>query len=155
MIEELYATLREELLGYCQTMAKDRAAAEDLVQETYMRAMTHLEDLENLSRGQRRSWLYKTARNLYIDRVRKQSREMPEEDETMALIPFEEDYGEVAVQQLVGRLPESERALFILRYFQGYNASELGELFHLPPSTVRARLASARRKLLLWYQDNH
>lgn len=154
MIEELYATLREELLRYCQTMARDHAAAEDLVQETYVRAMTHLEDLEDLSRGQRRSWLYKTARNLFIDRTRKLSRETPEE-EAMAQAPFEEDFGEVAVQQLVGRLPESERALFILRHFQGYNASELGEMFQLPASTVRARLASARRKLARWYQENN
>lgn len=155
MIEDLYTTLRKELVHYCQTMTQDRATAEDLVQETYMRAMTHLGDLEDLSRGQRRSWLYKTARNLYIDQVRKLSREMPEEDEQLSLTPFEEDYGEIAVQQLVGRLPESERALFIMRHFQGYNASELGEIFQLPASTVRARLASARRKLLLWYQDNN
>ena len=155
MIEELYTVFREELLRYCQTMAQDHAAAEDLVQETYMRAMTHLEDLEDLNRGQRRSWLYKTARNLYIDRTRKLSRETPEAEETMPQAAFEEDFGEIAVQQMVGRLPESERALFILRYFQGYNASELGEVFRLPASTVRARLASARRKLLRWYLDNY
>ena len=145
MIEELYTVFREELLRYCQTMAQDHAAAEDLVQETYMRAMTHLEDLEDLNRGQRRSWLYKTARNLYIDRTRKLSRETPEAEETMPQAAFEEDFGEIAVQQMVGRL----------RYFQGYNASELGEVFQLPASTVRARLASARRKLLRWYQDNY
>ena len=40
-----------------------------------------------------------------------------------------------------------------MRYFEGYNATELGELFSLPPSTVRARLASARKRLSGWYQE--
>ena len=53
------------------------------------------------------------------------------------------------------RLPEAERALFSLRAFAGYNATELGELFDLSPSTVRCRLASARRKLVSWYQENN
>ena len=69
----------------------------------------------------------------------------------VALASFEEDMTRAAVQQLVSRLPESERALFSLRYFAGYNATELGDMFNLPPSTVRARLASARRKLSAWY----
>ncbi|MFA6941014.1 MAG: sigma factor-like helix-turn-helix DNA-binding protein [Clostridiaceae bacterium] len=34
-----------------------------------------------------------------------------------------------------------------MRYIDGYNSSELGEMFDLPPSTVRARLSSARKKM--------
>ena len=153
-IEELYGKFYKEILAYCSAMTKDRAAAEDLVQETYMRAMTHWEDLEDRSRGQCRAWLYKTARNLFIDQARKQSRETPAEEEQLALAAFEEDLSAVAVAQLVDRLPETERALFSLRAFAGYNASELGDLFDLPPSTVRSRLASARRKLADWYREN-
>lgn len=154
MVEELYTTFYDELLHYCKALARQQAAAEDLVQETYLRALGHLDSLEDLSRPQRRAWLYRTAKNLYIDRVRKQSRETAVEQEQLELNTFEEDFGAVAVGQLVGRLPESERAIFSLRYFEGYNATELGDLFDLPPSTVRARLASARKKLLDWYQND-
>ena len=49
MVEELYASHYDELLYYCGNL--DRAAAEDLVQETYIRALTHLEDLQDLNRG--------------------------------------------------------------------------------------------------------
>lgn len=153
MVEELYTVFYEELLRYCTSMAGERSTAEDLVQETYIRAMGHLEDLEPSSRGQRRAWLYKTARNLYIDLVRKRARETCVEEERLALASFEEDLTQAAVGQLVNRLPESERALFSLRYFAGYNATELGDMFDLPPSTVRARLASARRKITAWYQE--
>lgn len=153
MVEELYAAFYDELLRYCASVARQQAAAEDLVQETYLRALGHLDSLEDLSRSQRRAWLYKTARNLYIDRVRKASRETAVEEEQLEIHSFEEDFGQVAVGQLVDRLPESERALFALRYFEGYNATELGDLFDLPPSTVRARLASARKKMMDWYVE--
>ncbi len=153
MVEELYTVFYEELLRYCASLSGQRSTAEDLVQETYIRAMTHLEDLEASSRSQRRAWLYKTARNLYIDQVRRLSRETCVEEEQLSLASFEEDLTQTAVRQLVNRLPESERALFSLRYFAGYNATELGNMFGLSPSTVRARLAAARRRLSVWYQE--
>lgn len=152
-IEELYGRFYKEILTYCTAMTKSGAAAEDLVQEAYMRAMAHWEDLEDLSGGQRRAWLYKTARNLFIDQTRKQSRETPAEEEQLALASFQEDLSQAAVAQLIARLPESEKALFIMRYFEGYNARELGELFGLPPATVRSRLASAKRRLREWIEE--
>lgn len=152
-IEELYGKFYKEILAYCSAMTKDRAAAEDLVQETYMRAMTHWEDLEDLSRGQCRAWLYKTARNLFIDQARKQSRETPAEEEQLALAAFQEDLSQAAVTQLIARLPDSEKALFTMRYFEGYNSKELGEIFDLPPATIRSRLASAKRRLREWIEE--
>ena len=153
MVEDLYTSHYDELVYYCTNLARDRATAEDLVQETYIRALTHLEDLQDLSRGQRRAWLYKAAKRIYIDRVRKLAREVCVEREQLELELFEEDLTQAAVGQLVSRLPEMEQALFTMRYFEGYNATELGELFSLPPSTVRARLASARKRLSGWYQE--
>ena len=152
-LEELYGKFYKEILAYCAAMTKSAAAAEDLVQETYIRAMTHLEDLEASSRSQRRAWLYKTARNLFIDQARKQSRETPAEEEQLALASFQEDLSQAAVVQLIGRLPEGEKALFTMRYFEGYNARELGEIFALPPATVRSRLASAKRRLREWIEE--
>lgn len=153
MIEELYADHYKELLRYCQALTDAWMAAEDLVQETYLRAMAHQEDLRDLNSRQQRSWLYKTARNLFIDRARRQAREVYGADDSAALTPFEEDFSKIAVGQLVSRLPEQERGLFAMRYFEGYNAAELGEMFHLSPSTVRGRLASAKRRIRQWCQE--
>ena len=61
------------------------------------------------------------------------------------------------VQELVPRIHQinpSGQDLSLIHIFQGYNATELGELFDLKPSTVRARLASARRKLKALYEAN-
>lgn len=152
-LEDIYGAFYRDLLAYCQAMTKSRSSAEDLVQETYLRALTHWEDVETLSRGQCRSWLCKTARNVYIDQLRKLSRETPEEEDKLAQAPFEEDLTQAAVLQLVGRLPDTERTLFSMRYFEGYNARELGELFELPAATVRSRLASAKRRLRQWIEE--
>ena len=152
-LEELYGKFYKELLAYCTAMTKGGAAAEDLVQETCLRAMTHWGDLQDLSGGQRRSWFYKTARNLFIDQARKQSRETPMEEEYFPLASFQEDLSKAAVAQLIARLPEGEKALFTMRYFEGYNSKELGELFALPAATVRSRLSSAKRRLREWIEE--
>lgn len=152
-VQDLYIKFQKDLLIYCKTMTKSTSSAEDLVQETYLRAFTHWEDIEDLSAVQCRSWLCKTARNLFIDQTRKLSRETPAEEDTLALASFEEDLSRAAVAQLIARLPEAERPLFTMRYFEGYNSKELGELFALPPATVRSRLASAKRRLRQWLQE--
>ena len=152
-ITELYGTFYKEMLSYCTALTRRRSAAEDLVQETYLRAITHWADFQDLSRSQSRAWLYKTARNLVIDQSRKQSHETPVEEEQLALAAFEEDLSQAAVAQLIGRLPEGERTLFTMRYFEGYNARELGEIFHLPSATVRSRLASAKNRLRNWINE--
>ena len=153
MVEALYTVFREPLLRYCRAITNgDPAGAEDLVQETFLRAMEHLTDLEELSRAQQQAWLRRTALRLYIDRWRKRSRETPAEAEMLEQTPFQQDFSAAAVAQLVDRLPEEERTLFRLRFFQGYNARELGELFSLPPSTVRSRLAAARQRLAHWLE---
>lgn len=152
-VHELYTTFRQELTAYAVSMTKNRDAAEDLVQETFLRALTHIQELEELGEKPCRAWLYKTARNLYIDQARKLSREVPQTEELLEQASFEDDLSRGMVAQLVGCLPEPERAIFILRYFEGYNARELGELFSLPAATVRSRLASARGRLRAWLNE--
>lgn len=152
-VYELYTLFRRDLTARALTMTRNRDRAEDLVQETFLRAMTHFEDLRPLSREQCQAWLYRTARNLYIDQTRRSSREVQQSAELLEQSHYEEDLTRSAVAQLVGRLPESERVIFILRHFEGYNARELGEMFSLPPATVRSRLASARRRLRKWMED--
>jgi RNA polymerase sigma-70 factor (ECF subfamily) len=65
----------------------------------------------------------------------------------------EDDLSEVMVRQLCGELPDNEKDLFWLRYMEGYNSSELGKLYDLPASTVRARLLSARKKITKLYYN--
>lgn len=147
MIEDLYQTHRSWLMQWCTAMTGDRATAEDVVQDTFLRAMSHIDTLEDLSPEQTRAWLRRTAKNRYIDLVRRaKSEPVPE----MAL-SYSDDHTKSVVTALCMALPPEERTLFIMRYFEGYNSTELGELFDLSPATVRSRLASAKRKMRQQY----
>ena len=148
MTDDLYAAYYGQIEAFACSLTRERAAAEDIAQETFLRAYANFETLEALGEAQRRSWLYRTAKNLFLDLVRRAKYAAEQEREETA----EDDLSAFEVNALINRLPESERELFRLRYFLGYNASELGERFDLPPSTVRARLLSARKKLALWIQ---
>lgn len=146
MIEELYDMYYEELLRWCLAMTQHRAAAEDLVQDTFLRALKNCHILEDMGRKQCRSWLYQTAKNLYIDRLRHAAFEtvfetLPEQEAEDAA------YSAYGNEELLSKLPEEERVLFVMRYLEGYNSKELGEMFALPPGTVRSRLSSARKRL--------
>lgn len=147
MVAQLYPLYFEELVRYLTGMLENRAAAEDVAQETFLRALEHEERLAQLDLPQCRAWLYRTAKRICIDRFRRQGR-MPQLDMERAA---EDDLSRQMVAELVALLPEHERTLFILSAFEGYTAKELAEQFGLKPSTVRQRLCSARARLRrLW-----
>jgi len=148
MIEKLYTVYYNQILWYCINLSSNnRAFAEDIVQDTFMRALEHAHILNELTEVQCRTWLYKTAKNIFIDKMRRVRKEpQPEVD-----LVKEDDLSEVMVRQLCDQLPSEERELFWMRYLEGYNSSELGEIFDLSPSTVRAKLSSARKKMMKMY----
>lgn len=148
MIENLYRDYHNQLLWYCINLSSNnRALAEDIVQDTFMRGLENAHILNELTQIQCRSWLYKTAKNIFIDRMRR----INSEPRTQLQLITEDDLSEVMVRQMCGQLPAEERELFWLRYMEGYNSSELGKLYDLPASTVRARLLSARKKISKLY----
>ena len=70
MIEELYHSYQKELTAWCRGMTQNASLADDLVQEAFLRALINSQLLEHLRENQRRAWLYRTVKNLYLDRVR-------------------------------------------------------------------------------------
>lgn len=150
MLEELYERYNAPLLRFCLSLTRSEAAAEDLAQETFLRALGETEMLSALGEPQRRAWLYKTAKNLFIDRYRRELRLTPLDADDP---PVWTDDSSAAVASLLQRLPEKERALFSLHYFTGYTSSELGEMFGLSPSTVRVELSHARAALRKLYLE--
>lgn len=146
MIEELYQKYHQELMGWCQSMTGNLHTAEELVQEAFLRAMLHEDILTALQEQQRRSWLYRTIKNLYVDRIRYASKETIVDEFTQ-----QQQYSEEIVllewDQLLETLPDSEGVIFSLRYLQGYNSNQIGEILSIPPGTVRFKLSSARQHL--------
>lgn len=152
MVEEMYTVHREPLLKYCIVLCRDIALAEDIVHNTFMRAIAHMDDLMELKTPQIRSWLYKTARNLFYDHVRRVAigveRDRPVSDET-----FEVGYGDMEIQMLLSVLPYDLRILFSRRYLEGYTSSELSKMYDIPPATIRGKLMKARKLLKAYLME--
>lgn len=142
MVEKLYSIFSQELYRYALALTQNEAAAQDLLQEVFLRALSHLDDLEPLADKQKRAWLYTTLRNLHYDQMRRQAlfhRKMTAPNETAP-----EEFSAVEIRLLLAYLPYDLRILFEKRYFEGYNATELGEIYDLPPSTIRSKLRQCR-----------
>lgn len=146
MVEELYTLHREPLLRYCIIMCRNQTVAEDIVQMAFMRAMSHLDTLETLNGAQRRSWLYKTARNLFYDHVRRTSmsadKEQAADDETE-----DDGYAEAEMYMILTVLPYDLGVLFSQRYIEGYTSTELSDIYGVPSATIRGKLMKARKLL--------
>lgn len=147
MVAQLYPLYFEELTRFLTGLLKSRAAAEDVAQETFLRALEHAEQFEAYDRAACRAWLYRTAKRICIDRFRRRSCAPLPEDGVFR----EDDHTGPEVAELIALLPAHERALFVLNAFESCSAKELADQFGLKPATVRQRLCSARARLRQWY----
>ena len=71
MTGDLYERHFEELMRYCLQLCRSRDTALDLVQETFLRALEREEAMADYAPEQQRAWLYRAAKNLFLDGVRK------------------------------------------------------------------------------------
>lgn len=148
MIHDLYERHFEELRRYCFQLCRSGDMAFDLVHETFLRALERESAMDSFTSEQRRAWLYKTARNLFLDDTRRRAllnrkqRLLQDEEERK-----EDGFSQTETELLLLRLPVEDRTLFRLRYLEGYSATELAEMFGMPPATVRTRLLRARQLL--------
>ena len=79
MWEALYENFWDRLVHYCARLTRDQTRAEDLAQETFLRAMQHAELLAGLNLRQQKAWLFETAHNLFCDQARRVARELTQD----------------------------------------------------------------------------
>ena len=147
MWEELYEVHYKELLAYGSRMSGSKELAEDLVQETFVRALMHTEVVEDLSPSKRRAWLFRTLKNLFFDRYRRVILENEYEQSWQPAYSEEKGIQEIENAMLLQSLKPEDRAIFQLRYFDGYSAEEISEMMNLPPGTIRSKLSRCRKFL--------
>lgn len=148
------------LYGYAMTLARNHAEAEDLVQETYLRAMQAFERLRPNSNL--KSWLFTILRNVRLNRVRdglSKSRvvEMTEPDggarefeDKSSKDPFFSYLTKVKqadVRKAIEELPTAYREVIVLREFEEMSYEEIAQVLDCPSGTVMSRLSRARERL--------
>jgi RNA polymerase sigma-70 factor (ECF subfamily) len=126
----------------------DRDAADDLTQETYLRALTALPAFEG--RAGVRTWLLSIARRTCADHLRTTVRRR-RLGERLAAAPAEpgpDQAGVVDTMDLLRRLDPPRRAAFVLTQVAGLSYQEAAAVEGVPVGTIRSRVARARTDLL-------
>jgi RNA polymerase sigma-70 factor (ECF subfamily) len=148
-IEALFARCERPIGRFLVQMLRDRSLAEDLLQDTFhdaFRARSQLEATPNPE-----AWLFALARNRALSALRRRRRSVNAFARLAQRDGHKQENGDeiVALHDLLERtLDPDERALLLLRYLHGFDASELGVIVGSSPEAVRQRLSRLRRKLI-------
>ncbi len=141
------------LYGFALSLCRDRVTAEDLVQETYLRALKAPRKAEP-GPGMK-SWLFAILHNVWRNEVRRR-RPTDRLDESVEQLPSDEPDPLTSVdrQQAGSRvlaaiddLPDPFREAIVLRCVEGFSYQEMAEVVGCPAGTVMSRLARARALL--------
>ena len=147
-LADLYDTFEGELHRHAVRLVRDWDQADDLVQETFIRAMAHLELLDQLNAYQRRAWLYRVLKNLFLDAQDTRRREQALIEQLTQEAQFASDpWMEIMSADLFERVPERYRELLRKRYLLGMTSEEIGHELGIPAATVRSRLHLAIKRL--------
>ncbi|MBU2602581.1 MAG: sigma-70 family RNA polymerase sigma factor [Actinobacteria bacterium] len=140
------------VLGVCTGYVRDRWAAEDLAQEAFLRAYTHIDSLRNGESFW--PWLRQIARTTCLMALRRvDSAPTEAAGSEVAESPGGGDGGtgplflRDLLHRLLAALPEDQRVPLLLHYFHGMPYREIAGLLDLPENLVRSRLFEGRRRL--------
>jgi RNA polymerase sigma-70 factor, ECF subfamily len=151
LIRSLYEEHGKAILAYATRITGDRSLAEDVLQETLIRAWRHADRLSE-STGSIRAWLFTVARNIMTDKMRAKAARPVEVAESPATVPVERDHAERVVDSMValealGHLSEEHRSVLVEIYFQGRSVAETAEHLGIPAGTVKSRSHNAMKNL--------
>jgi len=144
--------------NFARYLARDPVAAEDIVQEAFLRAFRRFESWRGDSA---KAWLLAIVRNCYIDWVRtdryEESRDTirdatsdPDTPESLLLQTHEA----VMLRQTIAALPEPFRETLVLRELEELSYKEIAAITAVPIGTVMSRLARAREMLSVILLDD-
>jgi RNA polymerase sigma-70 factor (ECF subfamily) len=141
-LEETFRRHQREIFGYLMRVTGDRALAEDLAQETFLKAFTGA--LGYRGEASVRTWLFTIARNTLISHQR---RSRPLEvgiDDAEVAVRTDPDV-RLGVAETLAALPLQHREVLVLCDLLGFSPLEAAELTGVTPNALRVRLHRARR----------
>jgi RNA polymerase sigma-70 factor (ECF subfamily) len=151
LMRALYAEHARPLLAYVTRLTGDRQHAEDVVQETLVRAWRNAAALTP-DRGSVRGWLLRVARNIVIDRHRARRLRPAEVEESAVASHAGSDESDQLLNSLqmldaLAKLKPEHRAVLTEVYYRGRTVVEAAEALGLPVGTVKSRTYYALRAL--------
>lgn len=163
---ELLSRYEKPVFALVYRMVRDRALAEDLAQETFIRAFSAIGSYN--PRYKFSSWIFKIANNLTIDHLRRKRLDtvsihgaphaVTEDEQARTSLDLEspderpDTYVEnrelgSEIEAAIGRLRPEYKSVTILRHVEGYSYKEIAEIMELPLGTVKTYIHRARLEL--------
>lgn len=144
-LDELIRSYYPEILRYCLWHTSDRQTAEDATQETFLKAVRHMDGYTH--HGKFKAYLYKIAANTCTDLWRQNGRPESLEPEEYIEAGFERVESESNLLKMLSILPDDQRELVMLRYVHELKIREIADILGEPLRTVQSRLRTALKTL--------
>jgi RNA polymerase sigma-70 factor, ECF subfamily len=146
----------DALYGYALTLTRDTTEAEDLVQETYLRAANAANRPDGA--GNLKGWLFVIMRNAWLNQLRHKNsgprfvdlepNEQPlDETQESPHVVYLRKLEREQVREAIESLPDAYREIVVLRDIEGFTYQEIAMVLNCPAGTVMSRLGRARGKL--------
>jgi RNA polymerase sigma-70 factor, ECF subfamily len=158
--QRLFRIYAPRIKGYMMRRGADPATAEELAQETLL-TVWRKASLYVSANGNLNGWIFTIARNLRIDRLRREFAWQELSDEVLQVASSDKPADEVAetneigvaVQAALAELPANQREIIILAYVDGLSQSEIAAKLSLPLGTVKSRMRLAYQKVRTALED--
>ena len=166
--DTLLIRYKQRLFSYIFQMVRDRDLADDIFQETFIKAITTIRQGRYSDMGKFSAWLYRIARNLAVDSFRAEKgenvvsaddadydvlnrRELAEDtiEDVMVDLQIEED-----LRRLVDRRPDVQRQVLEMRYYQDLSFKEIAEITGVSINTALGRMRYAILNLRRMAKEN-
>ena len=152
----LYDAHAAPVWRYVVSLTGDHAGADDVVQETLLRAWRTPRVMAD-DPARLRSWMFTVARNIVIDEARSARRrhELPVDElpETGGVDDTDAMFDALLVEEALATLPADHRAVIVSAYYGGRSVAQAAEELGIPVGTVKSRLHYAVRALRLALQE--
>ena len=148
LFEQVYRTYGPSLYRFCLLQMKNPADAEDVLQEVFCKRLYRAPAFA--SPDHERRWLFRVALNQCRDAWKCSSRtELPLEAASAAVTPEEQ-----GLLDHVAALPEAQRTVLHLHYYEGYSLREIARLLGVTVPTVKMRLKRGRDALRRTWEES-
>ena len=153
MFDEYINKHGRRLFGLCQKLCAAKEDAEDLYQETWIKAYKSFDKYDSAKEFE--GWLTSICINTYRDMLRRQRwksllvpfRTNDEKDLALSSVPEQEEPDTSDVRKAVNELPEKYRLVIVLYYFNGLDVNKAAQVLDIPAGTVKYQLHRARELL--------
>ncbi len=154
-IERLYQEYQRPLIAHLTRLVEDRATAEDLLQDTFVKALRSWDGRE--AQGSVSAWLYRIATNTAYDHLRRRRRiRFSSLGDSEQYAPLAADHAideREPVHQALAKIPPAYRLPLVMHSYEGRSTHEIAEALGCSTSAVKTRLFRARERFRRAYES--